>query len=117
MPDIADMTAVQTAAAIRNKGVSPVEVVRAALARVAAGESLNAFITVTAQAAMKAAREAAAAVMRGDTLPALHGIPYSVDVLLSLSVIGAARRGPAPAEPYGNPNRTSSSVAASHHQG
>jgi aspartyl-tRNA(Asn)/glutamyl-tRNA(Gln) amidotransferase subunit A len=78
MSDIADMTAVQTVAAIRSKAVSPVEVMHAALDRVEAGTSLNAFITVTAEAAMQAAHAAEVTVMRGDPLPALHGIPYSV---------------------------------------
>ncbi len=78
MPDIADMTAVDLAAAIRSKAVSPVEAVRAALDRIEAGRSLNAFITVTGEDAMQAARAAEAAVMRGDTPPPLHGVPYSV---------------------------------------
>jgi aspartyl-tRNA(Asn)/glutamyl-tRNA(Gln) amidotransferase subunit A len=78
MSDIADMTAVQTVAAIRSKAVSPVEVMHAALDRVEAGTSLSAFITVTAEAAMQAAHAAEVMVMRGDPLPALHGIPYSV---------------------------------------
>jgi len=83
MPDIADMSAVDMAAAIRNKAVSPVEVVRAALDRVEAGRSLNAFITVTADSAMQAAHAAEAAVLRGDQLPPLHGVPYSVKDLIA----------------------------------
>jgi aspartyl-tRNA(Asn)/glutamyl-tRNA(Gln) amidotransferase subunit A len=78
MPDIVDMTAVEMAAAIRSKALSPVEAVQAALDRIEAGRALNAFITVTADAALLAARQAEQAVMRGDDLPPLHGVPYSV---------------------------------------
>ena len=78
MSHIADMTAVQLAAAIRRKEVSPVEAVQAALDRIDQGTSLNAFITVTAAGALEAARRAEDAVMRGDDLPPLHGIPFSV---------------------------------------
>lgn len=78
MSHIADMTAVDLAAAIRRKDVSPVEAVQAALDRIDQGASLNAFITVTADGALKAARRAEAAVMHGDDLPQLHGVPFSV---------------------------------------
>lgn len=78
MPEIIDMTAVELAAAIRSKAVTPVDAIRAALDRIHAGRSLNAFITVTTDQAMQAAREAEAAVMRNDDLPPLHGVPYSV---------------------------------------
>ena len=78
MTEIVDMTAVEMAAAIRSKALSPVDAVQAALDRMEAGRELNAFITVTADAALQAARVAEQAVMRGDDLPPLHGVPYSV---------------------------------------
>ncbi len=78
MPEIIDMTAVEMAAAIRTKTISPVDAVRAALDRIEAGRSLNAFITLTADQAMQAARDAEVAVMRDDDLHTLHGVPYSV---------------------------------------
>ncbi len=78
MSEIADLTAVEMAAAIRARTLSPVEVVRAALDRIEAGRELNAFITVTGEAALAAARQAEAAVMAGDGLKPLHGIPFSV---------------------------------------
>lgn len=68
----------ELASLIRRKEVSPVEVVRAALDRIAARSELNAFITVTGDQAMEAARKAETKVMAGGVLPPLHGIPYSV---------------------------------------
>jgi aspartyl-tRNA(Asn)/glutamyl-tRNA(Gln) amidotransferase subunit A len=83
MTEIADLSAVEMAAAIRVRRLSPVEAVRAALDRVEQGRSLNAFITVVADEALDAARQAEAAVMRGDDLPPLHGVPYSVKDLVA----------------------------------
>ena len=62
---------------IADKEVSPVEVVRAHLDRVAALDGkLRAFITVCAEPALAAARAAEAAVMAGGPLGPLHGVPY-----------------------------------------
>jgi aspartyl-tRNA(Asn)/glutamyl-tRNA(Gln) amidotransferase subunit A len=64
---------------IAAREVSPVEVVEAALSRIERTQTtLNAFITVCAEQARARAREAEAAVMRGDALGPLHGIPFSV---------------------------------------
>ena len=61
------MPALELGAAIRAKKVSPVEVVDAVLARIERlNPTLNAYCTVTAAAARAAAKEAEAAVMRGD---------------------------------------------------
>jgi aspartyl-tRNA(Asn)/glutamyl-tRNA(Gln) amidotransferase subunit A len=68
---------------IRTKEISPVEVVEAALARIEAlRPTVNAFITVTADEARAAARRAEAAVMAGERLGPLHGVPFSVKDLL-----------------------------------
>ncbi len=82
------LPAVQLAAAIRAKQISPVEVTRAVLDRIAKlNPRLNAFCTVSADAAMQSAREAEAAVMRGDPLGLLHGVPISIkDLLLTQGV-------------------------------
>ncbi len=77
MTTIADMTATELAAAIRARSVSPVEVVEAALNRIEERKDLNAFMAIPAERARAEARRAEDAVMRGDPLPPLHGIPFS----------------------------------------
>jgi Asp-tRNA(Asn)/Glu-tRNA(Gln) amidotransferase A subunit family amidase len=75
------MTGHELAGRIARRDVSPVEVVDAVLAQLERTEPhLNAFVTVTADAARRQAREAEAAVMRSDpdSLPALFGVPITV---------------------------------------
>jgi Asp-tRNA(Asn)/Glu-tRNA(Gln) amidotransferase A subunit family amidase len=72
-------SATELAGLIRRKAVSPVEVVDAVLERIErVNPSINAYVTVTAEAARAAARAAEAAVARGDVLGPLHGVPYSL---------------------------------------
>lgn len=80
---LAFMPATELAAAIRARQVSPVEVTRASLDRIIRSQPvLNAFITVAEEGAMARAREAEAAVMRGDELGPLHGVPVAVKDLV-----------------------------------
>ena len=68
----------QLADRIRTKTLSPVEVVRAHLDRIeAVNPRLNAIVTV-ADGAVERAREAEAAVMRGEIWGPLHGVPFTV---------------------------------------
>ncbi|CAM3788418.1 Amidase [Bordetella sputigena] len=76
--DLMDLSARDLASRIRRKEVTPVEAVQSALARMEARRDLNAFITETADLALATARAAEDKVMRGDVLPPLHGVPYSV---------------------------------------
>jgi aspartyl-tRNA(Asn)/glutamyl-tRNA(Gln) amidotransferase subunit A len=77
--DLCYMPATDLAAAIRAKRVSPVEVTEAVLARIErVNPRLNAYCTVTAEAARAAAKVAEAAVMRGEPLGPLHGVPVSI---------------------------------------
>jgi amidase len=79
MADLHDLTALEAAAAVRSKAVSPVELVEHALERIAAlDEQVGAFVTVTAEAAREQARVAESAVLDGDDLPPLHGIPTAI---------------------------------------
>ena len=72
-------SATDLAAAIVARQVSPVEVMRAVLDRAAAVEpSLNLFATLTAEAAMVAARAAEQDVMAGARLGPLHGVPITI---------------------------------------
>lgn len=48
-------------------------------------DDINAFITVIAEQALEAAREAERAIERGDTLGVLHGIPFGVKDLDSVA--------------------------------
>jgi amidase len=68
------------AAMIRRRTVSPLEVVRAVLARIdKVNPALNAYCTVAAEQALAAARRAtAAAGKRGARLGPLHGVPVSI---------------------------------------
>ena len=69
----------ELARAIAGREVSPVEVVQAHLDRVAALDGkLRAFITVSADAALAAAKAAEAAVMAGERLGPLHGVPLAL---------------------------------------
>ena len=73
---------------IRDKVVSPVEVMRATIDRAEAlNPRLNAICTPTFDAAMKAAAEAEDAVMRGRPLGILHGVPTTIkDLALTRGV-------------------------------
>ncbi|MGC6654395.1 MULTISPECIES: amidase [Pantoea] len=63
---------------IRNRDVSPVEVMQAHLDRIAAtNPDVNAVVTV-AEDALKQAAAAEAAVMKGEKLGPLHGVPFTV---------------------------------------
>ncbi len=64
---------------MRTRAVSPVEVLDAHLAAIAAiNPKLNAIITLAADQARDAARLAEAAVMKGEALGLLHGLPIGV---------------------------------------
>jgi aspartyl-tRNA(Asn)/glutamyl-tRNA(Gln) amidotransferase subunit A len=69
---------------IATKQVSPVEVVRAHLDRIAAVDSkLRAFITVCADSALESARTAEADLMAGRVVGRLHGVPWAPKDLYS----------------------------------
>jgi aspartyl-tRNA(Asn)/glutamyl-tRNA(Gln) amidotransferase subunit A len=76
-------SATELAAAIQRRRVSPVEVVDAVLDRVERTRALNAFVTLDAEGARRAARAAERALTtRKATLGPLHGVPYSVKDLV-----------------------------------
>ncbi len=83
--DLDAMTAVELRARIARREISPVEAVRRALDKAQATQStLNAFFLLMRDEAMTAAKDAEAAVMRGDPLGALHGVPLSVKDLIAV---------------------------------
>ena len=72
-------TARELARLIRGKAVSPVEVLDAYLKVIEAlNPKINAIVTLAAEQARDAARAAETAVMKGDKLGPLHGIPIGV---------------------------------------
>lgn len=69
--------ATKLAELIRTREVSPVEVMRAHLDRIeAVNPKVNAIVSI-ADGALKSAKEAEAAVLRGDELGPLHGVPFT----------------------------------------
>ncbi|TAN10399.1 MAG: amidase [Rhizobiaceae bacterium] len=76
--EIADMPASELAVQIGAKRISPVQAVEAALRRVQQRSELNAFITLCSDHARQEAKSAEAAIMRGDPVGPLCGIPFSV---------------------------------------
>jgi aspartyl-tRNA(Asn)/glutamyl-tRNA(Gln) amidotransferase subunit A len=81
--DLCFLPATDLAAAIRAKTVSPVEAIETVLRRIERLEPVvNAFATLAADQAMDAARAAEAALMRGDAVGPLHGVPVTLKDLL-----------------------------------
>jgi aspartyl-tRNA(Asn)/glutamyl-tRNA(Gln) amidotransferase subunit A len=84
------LDATELAARIARRKVSPVEVIDAALGRLEATQpALNAFVAVDAEGARHAARAAEMAVMRGDALGPLHGVPVSIKDLIDVAGLPA----------------------------
>jgi amidase len=74
-----DLTALEQAAAVRAKEVSPTELVEHALDRIAALDAgLGAFLTVTPERAREAAGLAEGLVREGGELPPLLGVPTAI---------------------------------------
>jgi aspartyl-tRNA(Asn)/glutamyl-tRNA(Gln) amidotransferase subunit A len=90
--DLAWLPAHELAGLIRRKTVSPVEVVDAVLARIEGlNPRLNAYCAVTAEDAREAASAAEVAVMTGEPLPPLHGVPFSAkDLVFTRRVLTTA---------------------------
>jgi len=76
-------SAVDIAARVREKKVSPIEVTEAFLTRIdKINPQLNAYVTLTPDLARETAKRAEAAVMAGAALGPLHGVPFSVKDLV-----------------------------------
>ncbi|MBK9167723.1 MAG: amidase [Bryobacterales bacterium] len=64
---------------VRERAISPVELLNAHLRQIARlNPTLNAFVRLDEQRALDAARRAEQAVMRGDAMGLLHGVPVTV---------------------------------------
>lgn len=83
--DLCYLSAVELAAAVRAKKISPVEITRAVLERIERVDGrVNAFCLRMADQALDAARRAEAEVQRGAKLGPLHGVPVSIKDLLPI---------------------------------
>jgi aspartyl-tRNA(Asn)/glutamyl-tRNA(Gln) amidotransferase subunit A len=81
--DLCFLSATELRARIARREVSPVEITRAVLDRIARLQpALNCFITIAADAALRESRRAEEAVMRGDAPGLLHGVPYTAKDLV-----------------------------------
>ncbi|WP_448620561.1 amidase [Geodermatophilus sp. URMC 65] len=79
MTQLHDLTALEQAAAVRSREVSPTELVEHALRRVEALDAgLGAFLTVTPERALAGARRAERRLRAGGELPPLLGVPTAV---------------------------------------
>jgi aspartyl-tRNA(Asn)/glutamyl-tRNA(Gln) amidotransferase subunit A len=77
--DLCFTPATELARLIRERQLSPLELTRAVLERIErVNPRINAFCTLTADAALAAAREAEQAVVRGQARGPLHGVPFTI---------------------------------------
>ena len=83
--EICFLSAVELAAAVRTKELSPVEVTEAVLERIDRfNPALNAICTSMAEEALDIAKRAEEAVMKGDDLGPLHGVPVTIKDILAV---------------------------------
>jgi Asp-tRNA(Asn)/Glu-tRNA(Gln) amidotransferase A subunit family amidase len=79
MPELCFLPAVSMAEQIRQKKLSPTELVEAHLTRIdQLNPKLNAFVQVDAEGARRQARAAESAIARNESLGQLHGVPISI---------------------------------------
>ena len=78
MPELYYSSAVELVDLIRTQRVSTLEVVNAHLERISqVNQTLNAIVTLVTNTAREQAREADAAILRGDPVGPLHGLPVA----------------------------------------
>src|SRR5262249_3801501 len=76
----------EMADSIRNRKISPVQLVQTHLALIEElNPKINAFIHVDAERALYQARAAEATVMRNENLGPLHGVPISIKSSISVA--------------------------------
>jgi len=79
MSELAYLTIAQAAELLRGKRLSPVEYVRALIARIETHDrKLDAFLRFMPEAAMEDARRAEAEIARGEWRGPFHGVPYAL---------------------------------------
>lgn len=89
MTALCDLSAVELRRLIGQKGISPVELLESCLERIAAtNPAVNAMVTLDEAGARQAAKRAEQAVMQGEPLGLLHGLPLGIK---DLAVTGGLR--------------------------
>ncbi|WP_439580044.1 amidase [Elioraea sp.] len=76
---LCDLTAIELRRLIGRKAISPVDLLDACLKRIeAVNPAINAIVAMDEKAARETAKAAEQAVMRGEALPPLHGLPLGI---------------------------------------
>ena len=96
-------TVVELASTIKSGGVTAVEVAETVIDRVKASQDLEAFITFSPDAFMGAAQAADYAVLRGESLGPLHGVPIALKD--NIEAVGYPNTGGTPALRNHRPQR------------
>ena len=95
MTESCDLTAIEARRLIGRRGLSPVELLESCIARIEAVEpAVNAMPARDLPAARAAAAKAEQAVMAGDALPLLHGLPLGVKDLNAAAGLPFTRGSP-----------------------
>jgi Asp-tRNA(Asn)/Glu-tRNA(Gln) amidotransferase A subunit family amidase len=101
--ELALASATEQAALIRQKKLSPVELVELYLRRIERIDpALNCFVLVTMEEALGQARGAEEALARREELPPFHGVPILINLIKD--VLSTAGCGP-PGDPARSPTR------------
>ena len=105
MRELWELTAAEAARLIRERAISPEDLLKACVARIDATEpSVRAWVHLDREAALRAAGERAQEASEGRILGALHGVPVALKDIFDASGLvttaGAAR------SPTGGPRQT-----------
>jgi aspartyl-tRNA(Asn)/glutamyl-tRNA(Gln) amidotransferase subunit A len=85
---ITELSIVEASELLRERKLSPVDLTKACLERIdQLNPILNAFITVTAETALEAAKRIEAEIGRGEYLGPLHGIPIGLKDLIDTAEV------------------------------
>lgn len=88
--NIKNITIKETAALIKDKKISPVELTKAFLERIeTVDKDLNTYITVLSDQALKTAESAENEIMKGNYLGPLHGVPIGLKDIFVMKDVAA----------------------------
>lgn len=86
MSEVLNLSLREAAAAVRRREVSPVELTRYSIERIRTDEpKINAFVRLTEERAMAAARQAEREIMAGQCRGEMHGVPVAVKDLYDIA--------------------------------